>query len=89
MDDDWGGADWLYLWGVGWEGAVLSTCMLGLGEGLAVPVGSGVGGRRSEHLHAGAGLGLGEGPTISCTLLSVPSGQYFWMTHNWFCCGYM
>ena len=61
MDDDWRGADGLYLWGVGWEGAVLSTCM----------------------------LGLGEGPTISCTLLSVPSGQYFWMTHNWFCCGYM
>jgi hypothetical protein len=61
VDDDGGGADWLYLWGVGRGGAVLSTCM----------------------------LGLGEGPTISCTLSSVPSGQYFLMTHNWFCCGYI
>jgi hypothetical protein len=32
---------------------------------------------------------IGEGPTISYTLSSVPSGQYFLMTHNWFCCGNM
>ena len=33
VNDDGGGADRLYLWGVGRGGAVLSTCMLGLGEG--------------------------------------------------------